>query len=132
MSVQPDNQSITQLITTVVDDIRTLIRDQISLAKAELRASVRAAGAGIGFFIAAGVIASLSSIFLLLAIVYGLNAAGLPLWASYLIVGGTFLLVSLVIVFLGVRAVRKIKAPQRSAAALHENIEALTAHESDR
>jgi TRAP-type C4-dicarboxylate transport system permease small subunit len=69
-------------------------------------------------------------LFLLLAGVHGINAAGLPMWASYLIVGGALLLIALIAVAVAVSKVKKVKAPERSKVALTHNVESLSPNHS--
>lgn len=125
MTEPTEQQSIASLVSAIVDDIRTLIRDQIALVKAELRSSVRSATAGAGFFGAAILFVVIATFFLVMALVHGLNALGLPMWASYLSVGGTLVVAAVIFVALGVRAVKKVKAPSRSINQFQETVDSL-------
>lgn len=125
MTEPKDQQSIAALISAIVDDIRTLISDQIALVKAELRASVRSATAGAGFFGAAILFVVIATFFLVMALVHGLNALGLPMWASYLAVGGTLVLTAVIFVVIGIRAMKKVKAPTRSINQFQETVDSL-------
>lgn len=121
-----DQRSLGRLLADLVDDIRSLVRDQIALAKAEMRSSVRAVAAGAGVLAAAAFVALLMLLFLLLAAAHGIAAAGLPLWAGYLIVGGALLLITVILIAVGVSRFKAAKAPAHSREALERNVEALT------
>ena len=52
----PDEPSIGQLVSDASTHLSTLIHGEIELAKLELRSSVKNAGTGAGFFVAAAVL----------------------------------------------------------------------------
>ena len=128
MSVQPQQAasppttpstpevSIGELAKDASTHLSTIIRGEVELAKAEITGSVKNAGTGVIMFIAAAVLLVFSLTFGLIALAEGLNAAGIWRWASYLIVFGFLVLVALVLVFAGVKKVKKVKAPQRTIA----------------
>jgi membrane protein implicated in regulation of membrane protease activity len=92
------------------------LRKEIELAKSELKVSAKAGGVGIGLFAAAGFIAVLAIIMLSVAIAYLIhwNGEGLDLHWAFLIVFGFYLLLAGLLVFLGVRSVKKVKAPEKA------------------
>jgi TRAP-type C4-dicarboxylate transport system permease small subunit len=121
-----DNRSVGQLVSDLVEDVRTLVKDQIALAKAEVRSSVKAAAAGAIFIIVAAGLLLLSLVFLLHAGAHGISAAGLSLWASYLIVGGSLLLIALIALAIAMRKMKNVNAPEHTKNALAHNVEAIT------
>jgi hypothetical protein len=120
-----DRRTIGQLITDLVDDVRSLIKDQIALAKAEVRSSVKAVAVGVIGFAVAAVFATIALIMLLLAGVHGLNEAGFAMWTSYLIVGGALLLIALIAAGIAASRIKKAQAPAHTKVALERNVEAL-------
>jgi uncharacterized membrane protein YqjE len=112
--------SLGELVAEASTHMSTLVRGEIELAKTELRSSVKNAGAGVGMFIAAGVLIVFSLTFGLIALAEGLVALHIWRWASYLIVFGLLLLVVAALVLLGIRSVKRVKAPQRSIASAKE------------
>src|SRR5687768_9529276 len=76
-----------ELVKDATSDLSTLIRKEMELAKAELREEIVRTGKGAGAFGAAGLTAYVSLMFLSLALMFGLDAAGLPLGVSALVVG---------------------------------------------
>lgn len=106
--------TIGKLVTDASRDISTLISKEIQLAKTELKISVTNAGVGAGFFAAAAFLGVLAIIMLSVAIAYFINwnGHGLDLHWAFLIVFGFYLLVAGLLVFLGIRRVKKVKAPE--------------------
>ena len=114
--VQSDEPTIGRLVTDAQRDIRTLISKEIELAKSELKVSITAGGIGIGLFLAAGFVLVLAVIMLSVAIAYLIhwNGDGLDLHWAFLIVFGFYLLVALLMVFVGVRKLKKVRAPEKA------------------
>ena len=108
--------TIGRLVHDASRDISTLIQKEIQLAKSELKVSVQAGGIGIGLFAAAGFIAVLAVFMLSLAIAYFINwnGDGLSLHWAFLIVFGFYLLLAGLLVFVGIRKVKQVRAPERA------------------
>jgi hypothetical protein len=111
-----DEPTIGRLVHDATQDISTLIQKEIQLAKSELKVSVRAGGTGIGMFAAAGFLLVLAIIMFSVSIAYFINwnGDGLALHWSFLIVFGFYVLLAGLLVFLGVRQVKKVRAPERA------------------
>ncbi len=112
--VRDTDPTIGRLVTDASRDISSLLRKEIELAKSELKVSAKAGGLGIGLFAAAGFVAVLAIIMLSVAIAYFIHWAGLGLHWSFLIVFGFYVLVAGLLVLLGVRSVKKVKAPEKA------------------
>ena len=102
-------RTLGQLVADATHDVSSIMRSEIALAKAEIGADAKRAGVGAGLFAVAGFFAFLALILLLIAAAYGLVAAGLAPWLSFLIVAGVLLLLGAVMAFVGMRRFRKIK-----------------------
>ena len=87
---------------------------EIELAKLEVRSTVKSGGAGVGLFAGAAVLLVFSLTFGLIALAEGLVALGIWRWAAYLIVFGLLVLIAGVLVLLGIRHVKRVKAPERT------------------
>ena len=109
--IQP---SIGTLVQEASKSFSTVLHGEIELAKLELTTSVKNAGAGVGFFVGAVVLVVFSLTFGLIALAEGLIALGIYPWAAFLIVFGLLLVLVGVLVFLGIRSVKRVKAPQRT------------------
>lgn len=119
MTVSPDAKdpaeaSLGKLVQDASESVSTIIRGELELAKLELRSSVKNAGTGIGMFAGAVVLLVFSLTFGFIALAEGLIAVGLSRWLGYLVVFGFFLLVVGLLTFLGIRKVKRVKAPQQT------------------
>jgi hypothetical protein len=121
-----EEPTIGKLVVDAFDDFGTLLRNIIELAKSEMKVSVRAGGAAIGLFAAAGFLLLLSVVLVSISIAYFIVMAGLdPAWA-FLIVFGSYVLLALLLAFVGYRRVRKIQAPQHTIDQAKATQRALT------
>jgi len=106
-----------QLIASIRDDVSTLVRDEVELAKAELRESATRAGVGGALGLAAAYLAMLASIALVIAAGYGLTALGLHAGWAFLIVGGVLLLIAALLVLIARGRFAKVSGPKRTQRA---------------
>lgn len=106
--------SIAALVNSAIADGQMLVKQQIELAKSELSYTAKQAASTSGLLIGAGVLGFLAFVFLLVAGAYGIVAAGLPVWAGFLIVAGLLLLVAAILGLLGRSRAKKVGPPQRA------------------
>jgi VIT1/CCC1 family predicted Fe2+/Mn2+ transporter len=86
----------------VAEDASALVKAEINLAKAEVMEGVKAKATGAGMFAAAGVMGLVGAVFLLVTAFFLLSeVAGLPGWASALILAGVFLLIAGILALVG-------------------------------
>jgi MFS family permease len=121
-SKEDGKPSIGSLVQEASKDFSTVLHGEIELAKLELTSSFRNAGAGAGFFVGAVVLVLFSLTFGFIALAEGLVALHIWRWAAYLIVFGFLLLVVAVLVLLGIRSVKRVKAPKRTIATGKETV----------
>jgi hypothetical protein len=109
----PDDESLSALVARVGDDVRRIVRAEMSLVQVRAEAAAKAARAAAGGLIAAVVLA-LAAVGVLVAGLVLLVATLVPLatWIAALIVGGVLLLVG---VIAGVAAVSILKRGFRTA-----------------
>jgi hypothetical protein len=106
-----------QLVASIKDDLSILVRDEVELAKAELRESATRAGVGSALGLVAAYVAMLASIALVIAAGYGLTALGLhPGWA-FLIIGGALLLLTALLLLIARGRFTGIRGPERARRA---------------
>ena len=117
--------SIGDLVKDAHSSFSALMHGEIELAKLEVKQSVKHAGTGAGLFIAAAVLLVYSLTFGLIALAEGLVAAGLWRWFAYLIVFLLFLIGAGVLVFFGVKKVKRVKAPQQTIDTTKSSVAAL-------
>ncbi len=111
-----DDPTIGRLVHDATRDISTLVQKEIQLAKSELKVSAKAGGVGIGLFAAAVFLLVLAVIMLSVAFAYLINwnGDGLALQWAFLIVFGVYVLIAALLAFLGLRSVKKVRAPERA------------------
>lgn len=119
-------RTLGQLVADATHDLSSIIRSEIALAKAEMGADARKAGAGAGLFAAAGLFVFLAVILLPIAAAYGLVAAGLAPWLSFLIVSGVCLVLGALLAVIGKSRLSKIKGkPERAIKNAQDTIAAI-------
>ena len=115
-----DDPTIGKLVGDVSNDVSSLIRSEIALAKTELKFSAKAGGVGLGLFAAAAFLLVLAVIMLSVAIAYFINFTGLDLAWCFLIVFGFYALIAAVLGLIGYRSVRKVRGPEASIEQIKE------------
>jgi uncharacterized membrane protein YqjE len=130
MAIEPvkdTDPTIGRLVSDASRDISSLITNEIKLAKSELQVSIKAGGLGIGLFAAAGFFSLMALIMLSVAIAYFINwnGKGLSLHWAFLIVFGFYLLLAALLGFVGLRKVKKVRAPQKAIAQAQETKQVL-------
>ncbi|GAA3820796.1 phage holin family protein [Nocardioides panacisoli] len=120
MAVEPlqEEPTIGRLIRDAQTDLSTLVRKEIELAKAELKVSVTAGGIGTVFLLAAAFLLLLAVILGSVAIAYFINwnGQGLDLHWAFLIVTGFYVLLAVILVLLGIKKLKRVKAPEKAIA----------------
>lgn len=101
------DEGIAAIAREVADDAVRLARAEIELAKAQAVATVKRLAVAIGLLAGAGVFALLMLIFALGAIPVALGGHLLDAWAWWLLTAAALLVVALLFVVLGLRAVRR-------------------------
>ena len=119
------HETIGGLIRGILTDLRTLMREEIALARVEIREQAgRARAAAMSFGIAAAALL-FGVAFLLIAIATAIaELLGWPLWAGFLIVGVLLSIVGFVSLSSGRRQLRTFHAvPAETVTTLKENSE---------
>lgn len=122
----PDGErTIGQLVADASQDLSTILRSEVALAKAELQADVKAAAIGGAMFAVAGVVAFLALILLLIAAAYGLVALGLAPWLAFLVVAVVLLVITGVLALVGKSKVSRAGPPERTLRTTKETVATL-------
>ena len=117
--------SLAQLLSGIVNDAKELLRQELALAKYEIREDLRktktailSLGVGIG-------VTAIGGLLLILMLVHLLNAlTGLPLWACYGIVGAVFVIVGGVLLLIGKNTIARIDVvPPQTVETMKENVQ---------
>jgi VIT1/CCC1 family predicted Fe2+/Mn2+ transporter len=108
------NSSLGELLGEVSRDLSTLIRQEMELAKAELRESAKRATKGAGLMGAAGYAALMAVFFLSVALWWVLGYLVGNAWSA-LIVAVIWAVIALILYLVGRKQLAQVKAPTRSA-----------------
>ncbi len=124
------DQHVGALVAQLSSDVSRLVRDELQLAKAELKDKGKEAGIGIGLFGGAGTVAVYGVGALVAAAILGL-AAAVPAWLSALLVALVLFAIAGVAALLGKRHVTHATPPmpQEAVDGVHEDLEALKGHQ---
>jgi hypothetical protein len=117
--------SLTALVTGIINDAQELLKQEIALARREIADEInksKQAAVSLGVGVAVG---ALGGWLLILMIVSLLNeVAGLPLWVSYLIVGGVLTIVGCGLFFAGKAKASDINlVPKQTVQTMKENVQ---------
>src|SRR5690242_13143734 len=108
----PDSRaSVGELFSEVAEDLSTLMRQEVELAKAELRQSAIRAGKGAGLLAGAGVSGHMVLLFASVAAWWGLGDAVGHGWSA-LIVAAIWLMIAAVLGLMGRREIAVPGIPQ--------------------
>jgi putative superfamily III holin-X len=119
------HDSIRGLIRGILTDLRTLIREEIALARVEIREQAgRARAAAMSFGVAAAAL-TFGGTFLLIAMAIAIaDLLNWPLWTGFLIVAVVLSLVGFVTLAAGRKQLRTFHAvPEETVSTLKENSE---------
>jgi hypothetical protein len=117
-SQRDDSQSIGEILSEVVSDVTRLFRQEVELAKAELRQEAGKAGRAGGMLAAAGVAGLLTAVMVSLALAALLAEAVHPAWAA--------LIVGLLWAFAGIALYQMGRARLRTVSPIpHQTVESV-------
>jgi uncharacterized membrane protein YqjE len=117
------DHSVGELFGRVAGDLSTLLRQEVDLAKAELRQEAAKAGKAGAMFGGAGVLAHLTLAFLALAAVYGLGNVMDLGWAA-LIVTALLGVGTAALALLGRSRMRQVNpVPERTVQTVKEDVQ---------
>lgn len=115
-----DDPTIGRLVADASRDISALVQSEIKLAKRELKVSAKAGGIGAALILTAAFFGLMIIILLSIAAAFFLTMTGLdPAWA-FLIVAGAYLLLAALLIVIGIRKLKKIRAPEKTISTAKE------------
>ncbi|MDX1931177.1 MAG: phage holin family protein [Capsulimonadales bacterium] len=118
---ETQQKSLGELFVDLTRETTTLVRQEISLAQAEMTRKATKAGRDIGMVMAGGALAYAGLIVLLIGIALGLVAAGMASWLAYLLVGAVVAGIGAFLAFRGLNALKTVDPVP------HETIDTLKA-----
>lgn len=120
---QPLPRGFSQVIGSLFENIKRLLRDEVELAKAEVGRKVSEAGKSVIWLVAGGVAAFVGVLAVVAALILGL-ALFMPAWVAALIVGVVILCVAAIIISTHLRKLRNADlVPHKTIHTLQENVE---------
>ena len=114
-----DNASLGELLGDVTRDLSTLMRQEVELAKAELKQSATKAGKGSGMLAGAGVAGHFVLVFLSLGLMFALGAL-MPLGWAALIVAVVWGIIAAVLASIGRKELQQVKGLPQTGETLSE------------
>jgi hypothetical protein len=114
-----DEATLGQLVAEASRDLSALIQAEVQLAKSELSFSAKAGGIGTAMFLVAGFMASLVLILTSIGLALVLDL-WLPVSASFFIVAGVYLVIAAIVVLIGLKVIKKVKAPTATISTARE------------
>ena len=117
--VKADNASLGELLGDVTRDLSTLMRQEVELAKAEVKQSATKAGKGGGMLAGAGVAGHFVLVFLSLALMFALGAL-MPLGWAAVIVAVIWGIIAAVLASMGRKELKQIKGIPQTSETLSE------------
>ena len=127
MSDTRHEESTADLVKRAADEISTLVRDELALARAEMAEKAGRAGRGVGLFGGAGLISLYGILGVLTGIVLLLGKA-MTYWGAALLVGVVLLIVAGVLALVGRAEVRQATppVPEEAARGVRADIDTVT------
>lgn len=123
--------SIGELLSDVSQDVTTLMRQEVALAKAELKQSATRAGKGAGMFAGAGVSTHMVLLFVSIAAWWGLGDSIGHGWSA-LVVAVLWLMLGAVLALLGRREMKAVTGVPQTADTVKKIPTAVKGNEETR
>jgi uncharacterized membrane protein YqjE len=124
-------ESLGDLVALAVSDISQLVRYEVDLAKLELKADARRLGIGAALLGIAAFVGCLVLMVLSFAFAYGLSALGIWLWAAFLIVAGTYVLLAALAVLIGFTRFKGLTGLRKTRSTVSEDLALMKRENSD-
>lgn len=130
--VQAATSSLGELMGRVTSDLSTLMRQEVALAKAEVRESAKNSAAGAGMLGGAGYAGSMTILFLSLALWVGLGTTAIGLAWSGVIVAVLWAIIAAILYAVGRSRLKEVKGAPQTVETLKEIPEAIKRNEENR
>lgn len=127
-----ETESVGSLLSQVTTDLSVLIRQEMALAKAELTASAKDAGKGVGMFGGAGVAGHFVLLFLSIALWAAIGGTVVGYAWSAVIVALLWAIVTAVLALLGKKSIDEVDGMPRTTETLKDIPDAVTPSKESR
>ncbi len=119
-----------ELISEITEDLSTLMRQEIELAKAEAKESAAKAGKGVGMFGGAGLAGHFVLLFLSVALWWGLGDAIGHAWSA-LVVAVIWAVIAAALVTVGRNEFKSVRGMPRTVETVQKIPNAVKGHEQE-
>lgn len=109
--------SVGELLSDVTQDLTTLMRQEVELAKAEIRQSATKAGKGAGMLAGAGVSGHMVALFVSVAAWWGIGDSTGHGWSA-LIVAAVWLIIAAVLAMTGRKEIKSVSGLPQTAESV--------------
>ena len=125
MTEREHEASITTLVSGIVNDTQTLVRQEIALAKQEIREEISTAKAATIKVAIAGAVLAVGGLLLVLALAQALAAVlHWPVWAGYILVGVVLAVAGYVLLASAQKQLKTLSpVPEKTVETVKENVE---------
>lgn len=115
---------LSELFTTLSGELSTLFRQEVALAKAELRGEAAKAGQAAGMLGAAALLGLVALLMVVTALAL-LLALALPDWVAFLLVGIVLVAIAAVLALGARKRLQSLQPPQRTIETLREDAQTI-------
>ncbi len=124
MAEQTEN-SFANLLSGALNDARDLLRQEIALARFEIREEISRAVSATIALAAGAVVLLVAALFVLTGCARGFaRLVHWPIWAGFFVVGGVLLVIGLVAVMIGASRMKQLRAvPPQTAETIKEDVQ---------
>ena len=116
-------QSLGELVAHATQDLSQLLRQEVALAKVEIKQEVVSAGKGAGMLGGAGFAGLFALVFLSISAAYGISWLGVPLGCAFFTVGLLYLVAAAVLALGGKKNLSKVGPPERTLSSVKDDVE---------
>ncbi len=116
-------QSLGELVAHATQDLSQLLRQEVALAKVEIKQEVVSAGKGAGMLGGAGVAGQGALGVLSISAAYGISWLGVPLGCAFFTVGLLYLVAAAVLALGGKKNLSKVGPPERTLSSVKDDVE---------
>ena len=119
----PSDASLGELVAHATADLSSLLRQEVALAKVEIKQEVVSAGKGAGMLGGAGFAGLFGLVFLSISAAYGISWLGVPLGCAFFTVGLLYVLAAGVLALLGKKNLSKVGPPEKTIETVKDDVE---------
>lgn len=117
-----EETSLGELVATATRDVSLLVRQEVELAKAELRQQAASAGLGVGFLVVAGGLGFFAFLAITVAIAEALTEAGVARPWAYVLTAGIYLVIAGLLALFAKSRLTRLGPPRRTLRTVQDDI----------